>query len=468
MPDSDKVLSGTLFLFRKARMDFLNRRDFVRGLTLGSAAVSGAVSLHAQGIHEGSRVITAPNVYRKGPAIIENGKIIQPRHEIPVLGDTGVLVVGGGCAGVIAALAAARAGQKVTLVERYGCFGGLWTGGLVLIVLATDVKTPSGLTRCVNGIGGELLQRLLKLKNGIIDQAPGKRNPTSDPEATKYVMAEMLREAGVEILLHSWASNAIMQGNSVKGVVFESKSSSYAITAQVVVDATGDGDVYAAAGAEHVRHIHRIGLVHRIGNMDRVVAAKPAAGAKPVKLGGETPIPSVLWVNMQGPQGDCLDVKTLTQTELDGRRAVWEKVKALQQKPGYEQVFLLDTASQLGIRASRTLKGVVEPTYQAAMQGKRYRDVIGVGGADFLGERSCELPYGALVPVKIDGLLAAGRGIAADNLMMNYMRLIGPCLVSGQAAGAAAALALRNKCRPRDVDVVQLQALLRKQGVYFG
>ena len=445
-----------------------SRRRFLRGLALGSAVLPAGRILSAEEIHLGSRVIEAPDVYRRGPAIIENGKVIQPRHEIRVLGDTGVLVVGGGCAGVIAALAAARAGQKVTIVERYGCFGGLWTAGLVLIVLATHVKTPAGLTKCVRGIGDEMLERLLNIKGGVVNQAPGKRNPTSDPEATKYIMAEMLREAGVEILLHSWASNAIMQGNSVKGVVFESKSSSYAITARVVVDATGDGDVYGAAGAAHVRHIHRIGLVHRLGNTDRIEASPVPTGKQPASIGSVTPIPSVLWVNMQGPQGDCLDVRTLTQTELDGRRAVWEKVKALQQRPGHDQVFLLDTASQLGIRASRTLKGLCEPTYQEAMDGKRYPDVVGVGGTDFLGERACQVPYGALVPVKVDGLLAAGRCIAADNLMLNYMRLIGPCLVSGQAAGAAAALAVRNKCRPRDVDVPQLQALLKKQGAYLG
>lgn len=446
-----------------------NRRAFLRRLALGGAALPAAQAFQEDKIHLGSRVIQAPNVYRSGPAIIENGKVIQPRHEIRVLSDTGVLVVGGGCAGVIAALAAARAGQKVTLVERYGCFGGLWTAGLVLIVLATHVKTQSGLTKCVRGIGDEMLERLLKVKNGVVNQAPGKRNPTSDPEATKYVMAEMAREAGVEILLHSWAVNAIMQGNTVKGVVFESKSGSYAVTARMVVDATGDGDVYAAAGAEHVRHIHRIGLVHRLGNVDRIDASKAAdAPPKSPKLGSITPIPSVLWVNMQGPQGDCLDVRTLTQTELDGRRAVWERVKAMQQRPGHDQVFLLDTASQLGIRASRTLKGLIEPTYQDAMQNRRYRDVVGVGGSDFLGEREAQIPYGSLVPVKIDNLLAAGRCIAADNLMMNYMRLIGPCLLSGQAAGAAAALAIQSKCRPRDVDVPKLQALLKKQGVYLG
>jgi hypothetical protein len=130
---------------------------------------------------------------------------------------------------------------------------------------------------------------------------------------------------------------------------------------------------------------------------------------------------------------------------------------------------MLDTASQLGIRASRTLKGVVNPTYDDAMKNKTYRDVVGIGGGgDFLGERGCQIPYGALVPVKVDNLLAAGRCVAGDNLMLNYLRLIGPCLVSGQAAGAAAALALKSKVRPRDVDVRQLQALLKSQGVYFG
>ncbi|MBM3745412.1 MAG: FAD-dependent oxidoreductase [Acidobacteria bacterium] len=446
-----------------------SRREFLRGLAVGSMVLPAGTMLGQEAIHLGSRVVEAPNVYRSGPAVIENGKVVQPRHEIRVLSDTEVLVVGGGCAGVIAALAAARAGQRVTLVERYGCFGGLWTAGLVLIVLATHVKTQAGLTKCVRGIGDELLQRLLAIKGGIINQGPGMRNPTSDPEATKYVMAEMLREAGVEILLHSWAVNAIMQSNDVKGVVFESKSSSYAITSRIVVDATGDGDVYAAAGAEHVRHIHRIGLVHRLGNVDRIDNSTAAAGAGTRKPGAVTPHPSVRWVNMQGPQGDCLDVKTLTQTELDGRRAVWQQVKALQQRPGHEQVFLLDTASQLGIRASRTLKGLVVPTYEEAMKGKRYRDSVGVGGGgDFLGERACDIPYGALVPVKVDNLLAAGRCIAGDNLMMNYLRLIGPCLVSGQAAGAAAALAVQRRRRPRDLEVVQLQALLKKQGVHFG
>ena len=450
-------------------MDSLSRRSFLRKLAVGSATALGGGIIRADQIYEGSKIVEADRVYRSGPAIIVDGKVIQPRHEVPVLCETDVLVVGGGCAGVMSALAAARTGAKVTLVERYGCFGGLWTAGLVLIVLATHVETDQGLKKCIRGIGDELLDRLLKIKGGIINQGPGMRDPTSDPEATKYVMAEMLREAGVEILLNSWVTNAVMEGNSIEGILFESKAGCYAVRAKVVVDASGDGDVFGAAGAEHVRHIHRIGLVHRLGNVDRIAARKPGDKKGLPNLSSNTPLPSVRWFNMQGPQGDCLDIRTLTQCELDGRRAVWEKLKKIQQTPGREQVFMLDTASQLGIRASRTLTGLHEVTFEEATANKKYDDVVAVGGAyTFVGNRACQIPYRALVPVKIDNLLATGRCVAADNLMLNYTRLIGPCLVTGHAAGTAAALAVGSKCRPRDVDVPKLQQLLKAQGACLG
>ena len=450
-------------------MDSLSRRSFLRKLAIGSATALGGGIIRADQIYEGSKIVEAERVYSSGPAIIIDGKVIQPRREVPVICETDVLVVGGGCAGVMSALAAARTGAKVTLVERYGCFGGLWTAGLVLIVLATHVETDQGLRKCVRGIGDELLNRLLKIKGGIINQGPGMRDPTSDPEATKYVMAEMLREAGVEILLNSWVTNAVMEGNSIEGILFESKAGCHAVRAKVVVDASGDGDVFGAAGAEHVRHIHRIGLVHRLGNVDRIAARKPGDKKKLPNLSSNTPLPSVRWFNMQGPQGDCLDIRTLTQCELDGRRAVWEKLKKIQQTPGREQVFMLDTASQLGIRASRTLTGLHEVTFDETAANKKYDDVVAVAGAyAFVGNLACQIPYRALVPVRIDNLLATGRCVAADNLMLNYTRLIGPCLVTGHAAGTAAALAVDSTCRPRDVDVVKLQRLLKTQGAYLG
>jgi hypothetical protein len=170
---------------------------------------------------------------------------------------------------------------------------------------------------------------------------------------------------------------------------------------------------------------------------------------------------------MQGPVGDCLDVEMLTRCDLDGREAIWKRLKSIQERPGHEKVFLLDTASQLGVRASRTLKGKYE--LKDSDVSKKFDDVVAVGGGyQFTGTRACQIPYGCLVPVKIDNLLTAGRCVAADNLMLNYTRLIGPCLVTGHAAGAAAAMAAGQKISPRNLEVPKLQELLKKQGAYLG
>ena len=454
-----------------------SRRRFLKNMGLGTAGVAFGVGstgpsgrAQADPIHKAGKIIQAEPIPRGRPVTLAGGKVIQPQREISVVRSTDVLVVGGGPAGVIAALAARRAGVDVTLVERYGHFGGLWTGGLVLIVLATHARQGGKLTKCVRGVGDEMLDRLVKVNHGIINQAPGKFNPTSDPEATKFVMDEMLREAGVNILLHSWATNAILDGSTVRGVIFESKSGCQAVRAKVVVDATGDGDVFGAAGAEHTRHVHRIGLVHRLGNVDRIDRAKvKASGKRMPPLGSKTPIPSVTWVNMQGPSADCLDVEALSRCEMDARRAIWRKLEAIQATPGCEDVFLLETAAQLGVRISRTLKGTHEMAYGEAKAGRTFADVVGIGGGSgMLPDKPCQIPYGALVPVRVDNLLAAGRCVAADNRMMNYTRLIAPCFLLGHAAGAGAALAVNDRCRPRDVEIPKLQALLKKQGAYLG
>lgn len=443
----------------------LDRRDFLKALGFSSLAVLTARRIGAQPIHEGSRIvdqITAAS--RGGAAFLEDGRVIQPQREIPVLRETDVLVVGGGTAGVVAALSAIRAGARVTLVERYGCFGGLWTAGLVLIVLATHDRSSGSHTKMVRGIGDEIMERIAGIKFGAVHYEPdSRRDATTDPEVTKYVLAKMLREDGVDILLNSWVTNAIMEGDAIKGVLLESKSGCHAIKAKVVVDGTGDGDVFDAAGAESVPHVHRIGLVHRLGNVP------PDADVKNMNLGGVTPIPGVRWVNMQGPEGDCLDVETLTTVELEAREAIWSRLKQIQETPGYENVFLLDVASQLGVRASRTLVGVEELTFEDWENNRAYDDVIGYGGDyAYIKGRGCPIPYGTLVPRRVDNLLATGRCVAADNKMLNYTRLIAPCMITGHAAGAAAALAAANNVAPRAVDIGDLRELLRKQGAYLG
>ena len=446
-------------------MRSLNRRDFMKAVGLTSLAAAGLRRVGAQPIYEGSAIVDKITEASRGDAaFLEDGRVIQPQREVPVFRDTDVLVVGGGTAGVAAALAALRAGVKVTIVERYGCFGGLWTAGLVLIVLCTHAPIDGKRTKMVHGIGDEILARIDSKRFGAVNYGPdSSRDATTDPEVTKYVLAKMLREEGVDIILNGWVTNAIMDGDTIKGVLFESKSGCLAIRAKVVIDGSGDGDVFDAAGADSVPHVHRIGLVHRLGN----VPDGPAPEG--LNLGGVTPIPGVRWVNMQGPQGDSLDVQTLTDCELDGREAIWNRLKRIQETPGYENVFLLDVASQLGVRASRTLVGTTELRLEDVLEKKEYPDVVGIGGTySFLKGLPCPIPYGIMVPQRVDNLLATGRCVAADNTMLNYTRLIAPCMLLGQAAGAAAALAVQENSTPREINVAKLQALLREQGTYLG
>jgi ribulose 1,5-bisphosphate synthetase/thiazole synthase len=451
----------------------LTRRELLKllsaaglGAAFSSRTVADEVDAAPPAPVPENKLIPTPDTPRY-PARLIDGRVIQPERPLTVANDTDVLVVGGGPAGFAAAVAAARTGVKTTLVERYGYFGGQWTGGLVLLVISTHAREDGRLVKVLRGIGDELLERLSKLDGAIVNQAPDAFNPTSDPEATKYLMDEMVREAGVKVLLHSWVADVVMEGPAIRGVVFESKAGRQAILAKVVVDATGDGDVFAAAGAEHERRLHAIGLVHRVGNADRADAAKLRdAGIR--NLGGVEPLPSVKWVNLRGPSTDCLDVAELTRLEMEHRRGIWKRVQQLRRTPGGESLFLLQTAPQLGVRISRLLTGTHRLTQAEAREGKKFPDTIAVGGAQNAQHRGWPIPYGVLLPKALDNLLAAGRCVSVDEKLIEDMRLIASCLTTGHAAGAAAALAIQGGCRPRDVEVSKLQDLLVRQGAYLG
>jgi hypothetical protein len=396
------------------------------------------------------------------PTLVK-GEVLQPVRKLTILDSTDVLVVGGGPAGVAAAIGARRAGAKVTLVERYNHFGGLWTGGLVLVVIGHMVK--SGKQVC-QGIGEEMMRRLDKLDRGVMNRKPGV-NPTVDAEALKYVMVEMVQEAGVKAFLHCWGVDAVMDGDRVCGAVFESKSGRQAILAKVVVDATGDGDLFAAAGAEFEHCKYSAGLVSRIGNLDKVDTSK--ALAKPKRgLGSATPIAGVNWVNMLGPEADGLDVAELSRLELAHRRAIWENVQKIRATPGYEQVALLETAPQLGVRVTRLLHGVKTVRYEDFKAGTRMPDVVAVGGGWKADVVEWQIPYGALVPKKVDNILASGRCISCELKMADPVRVIPICWVTGHAAGVAAAVAVADKCLARQVEVAKVQRILRKQEAYLG
>lgn len=452
-----------------------SRRDLIRmfGASGVAAGLSGLVappSLPADEIVQNGGFtgsIVQPEVVQSTAACptLLGGKVIQPRRELTVLHQTDVLVVGGGTAGVTAAIAARRAGAAVTLVERYGHLGGLWTGGLVLIVIGHIVK--GGKQVCL-GIGEEMLRRLDKIEGGIINRQGGV-NPTVDAEALKYVMVDMVQEAGVRTLLHCWGVDAIMDGTTIRGAVFESKSGRQAILAKTVVDATGDGDLFAAAGASHQRCKYNIGLVSRLGSLDKVERSKAGQAKKPRGLGQLTPIPGVDWVNMTGPVADGLDVAELSRLEMNHRRFIWQTVQKIHGTPGYEPVFLLETAPQLGVRITRLLHGMKTLTMQGFKAGEQFSDVVAVGGAAGCNHDQWQIPYRALVPESnVENVLAAGRCISAELKMADMVRVIPICWVTGHAAGVAAAVAAEDGCRVRDVDVNKVQRVLKQQEAYLG
>jgi hypothetical protein len=422
------------------------------------------------------------------PATLIGEKVVQPRRDLPVLHKTSILVVGGGPAGTAAALCARRLGADVTLVERYGYLGGLATGGLVLGIFPLYDRQKK---QVIYGIAEELMKKLDVMKYGIIDRNKAPTYPTFDAEALKFLLADMVLDSGITAYLDCWGVDAIVDGKgAVKGAVFESKSGRQAILADIVIDCSGDGDIYAAAGAAFEKVKTNIGLISRIGNIDEVDMApgrgsedpehpaigKPSDGGRPSKgrvndlnghAGNSTPAPHVNWLNMKGPVGDALDVSDLTALELKHRRGTWGNVEKLRQKAGNEQVYLAETAPQLGVRLSRLLEGCRKLTVQDIRGDAKFKDVIGYSGA-YANAPEFQIPYGSLVPSKVENVLAAGRCISTDFETGDITRLIPVCWVTGQAAGLAAALCIQNKCKPRDVNVAKLQDLLKQQGAYLG
>jgi len=448
----------------------MKRRDFIT-----KAAIAGSVlSLGISCKRKIESVASDKNIPPSSEIPSFSKTITEPERKIPVFAETEVLVIGGGPAGVAAAIAASRAGAGTYLVERYNHLGGLWTGGLVLPLLSTHaVDKKNKRKQVIFGIGGEISDRLKKLGMSIHEI-----NPVVDPEAAKYVLDEMIAEAGVNMLYHTWASNVIVDGNVIKGVIVENKSGRMAILSKVVIDCTGDGDIFYLAGEKYDMMNYHIGLVHRLGNIDRI---KPdRAGVKKPDIGDPTPIPGVNWVNMNGKNDqNGTDIRTLSALQMEYRREIWEKVQQIKNTPGYEEVFLLDTASQLGVRMSRILDGEYKLTLEDTMTFKSFKDVIGISGAwttmlyKGLAVKSnkrplWQIPYRSLIPKKTDNLLVAGRCFCFERELVEDTRIIGTCLVTGHGAGAAAALAVKERELARNINAGNLKRLLVEQGAWLG
>ena len=410
----------------------------------------------------------APSVQHGPPAYLDGGRVVQPARELPVFHSADVVVVGGGAAGFSAAVAAARAGAKVVLVERDGSLGGLWTNGLVLVVIGTGFLENGEFKLATRGLCEEFLKRLESMGSGaFVCRSPKIYHPTVDAEAAKVLMDNMAQEAKVDVFFHCWGVDVIQQGSAVRGIVFESKEGRKAILAKTVVDATGDGDVFHQAGATYRQISHALGFVYRLGNCDRVDPNQVAPEARP-NLGAAEPNPSARWVNCLGQKGNGLDIHDLSRIEIAHRRMAWERTERIRKTPGYENVFLMETSSQIGVRGSRLLEGVTQIDKQGAVSGKTFADTIAFSGDDALRHPAFAIPYGALLPKHVDNVVAAGRCISCSPDLIDRVRLIPVCMVTGQAAGVAAALAAKTGKRPREIPVVDIQKTLREQGAYLG
>jgi len=448
----------------------MKRRDFItRSIIAGTAAGIG-LSCNRETASNEKTSVNLP----VQPSAGGLRTITEPARQIPVAEECDVLVIGGGPAGTAAAIAASRAGARTCLVERYNHLGGLWTGGLVLPLLSTHAVDKKGTTKqVIYGIGGEMAEKLKSLGMSIHEI-----NPVVDPEAAKYVLDEMIAESGVIMYYHTWASNVIMEENTIRGVIVDNKSGRMALLAKVVIDCTGDGDIFHLAGEKYDIMNYHIGLVHRIGNVDKI--DRRLAGDRKLNLGSPTPIKGVNWVNMHGHDDqDGTDIKTLSKLQAEYRKQIWESVSQIRSTPGCNDVFLLDTASQIGVRMSRMVEGEYKLTLEDSMTFKSFNDVIGISGAWttmlFNGRQVrpearplWQIPYRSLVPKTTDNLLVAGRCFCFERSLVEDTRIIGTCLVTGHGAGAAAALAVKENVPARKVTIGKLKKLLQEQGAWLG
>jgi hypothetical protein len=269
-----------------------------------------------------------------------------------------------------------------------------------------------------------------------------------------------------------------LEGKTIRGVFIENKSGRAAILAKVVIDCTGDGDIFHLAGETYETIQYNIALNHRLGNVDRIDSSKP--GYIKFFAGEATPVKGVNWVCMQGKDvHDGTDAITLSNLQVKYRQQIWENFSKMKQTPGYEEVFIVDTASQLGVRISRIVEAEYKLTLHDTMTYRQFDDAIGISGAwtsmFYSGKKIptaqrplWQIPLRSLVPKKTDGLLVAGRCFGFEKELADDARIIGTCLITGHGAGVAAGLAVKHKQNLRDMDLQKLKKELLAQDVYLG
>lgn len=438
-----------------------------------------------------------------------------------------VAVLGGGPAGIAAAISAARSGARTVLIERYGFLGGMSTAAMVYPWMTFHTATGE---QVIRGVAQEIVDRLMEL-----DASPGHLRDTIgfvhsltpyNPEVFKVLACDMLQEAGAELMLHTAVIDVEKEGERISGVSLYNKSGLFTLKAKMFVDATGDGDIAYMAGVPWEKgnvdqKVQPMTMKFRMKGVD-LVQVKQYMQANPAEFYEKSliaeleqlPLTGVMgfytkWKDMKlpiqregilffaGPREDevlinvsrvsGLDptkIEDLTAAEIEGRKQVLLLESFFRKAiPGFEHASVSAVGTQIGVRESRRITGQYVLSGIDVLDGKRFDDVIARSGypidihdpsgsgvtANFIREGGAyDIPYRSIVPLNCSNLLLAGRCISTTHEAQATTRLTPSCMAIGQAAGTAASLAVKYDCAAADVPIDALQGRLMEANAELG
>jgi hypothetical protein len=439
----------------------------------------------------------------------------EPSRQTPIFGEYDVVVLGGGPAGIAAALSAGRCGRSTILIERYGFLGGAGTAAGLSTFCGLHANVHGEHKLVIHGVLDDILDRLDRM-NGLREPHLSVQNRIQaqayDISAYKIATDELMAEARVKVLFHAYAAGCIMASpNEIEALLVETKSGRIAVKGRMFIDGSGDGDLAAWSGAPYEIGDGKGNMLYpstmfRINGVDPVKAGdawvlipklmedEEAAGRrrfprkKPIVRPQKNPIE---WranlTQIKNPDGTAvsgIDAEQLSYGEVEGRRQSWDVFKFIKSvTPGFEDAYIVEIAPQIGIRETRRIIGDYVLSEAEILGCADFDDTIGVNGwpveahvaGDVVfkfatqGSRGFnQIPYRIILPQKVDNLFVVGRCASMTHEGQSSARVSGPCYVMGQAAGTAAHLALNAGVTPRKVNVRALQHRLEIDGAFLG